>query len=231
MSRTGMTTEEVEALAAAIARDGEQGKTQVGWKLGFGSDQGKALLGIDRPLVGALFAEGRVEVGSPMDVSDLVNPMVEPEIAAWMRDDLPAGANRDDVIAAVGSLVPAIELADLRFAPENALDVLAGNIYQERWLVLPNDDAGWGAGPDRRVDVTFGDQSWQQDVPESMTGSLVEGLAQCAAVAHALGRGLLAGDVVFLGSVIPPQKVTNARFTVTFEDGRTVMTNFVGASG
>jgi len=45
-----------------------------------------------------------------------------------------------------------------------------------------------------------------------------------------LGRGLLRGDVVFLGSVIPPQKVMNARFTVTFDDGRSALTDFVRAS-
>jgi 2-keto-4-pentenoate hydratase len=229
-SRTGMTTEEVEALAGAVTRAQSSGQTQVGWKLGFGSDQGKALLGISRPLVGALFDGGRAEVGSTLDVSGLVNPMVEPEIAAWMRSDVPEDAEPDEVVAAVGALVPAVELADLRFAPENTREVLAGNIYHERWLALVSDGAGWGAGPERRVTVTFGDQSWQQDVPESMTGSLIEGLQQCAVVAHALGRGLLRGDVVFLGSVIPPQKVKNARFTVTFDDGRSALTDFVGAS-
>lgn len=225
-----MITDEINALGVAIAREESLGRNQVGWKLGFGSDQGKALLGLSRPLVGALFDDGRAEVGSILDVSDLVNPMVEPEIAAWIRSDVAPDAGPDEVVTAVGSLVPAVELADVRFAPERAVDVLAGNIYQKRWIAIAGDDAGWGVGPDRRVDISFGHQSWRQEAPEAMTGSLIDGLLECASVAHALGRPLSSGDVIFLGSVIPPQKVTNARFTVRFDDGSEAMADFVGTS-
>lgn len=221
-----MNPEHVSTLSAAISAYTRRGDQQVGWKLGFGSEQGKQTLGIDSPLVGALFESGRREPGADIAFADLTAPMVEPEIAAWIGADCPADASPDQLMASVSSLVPAIELADLSFAPSDPVEVLRGNIYQAAWVVAPDDGSGWGVGGDQSVRIVFGDQQWSQRKPESMTGSLVENLAQCNAVAHELGRGLLAGDVVFLGSVIPPQRVFPASFAVTLADGRSVTATF-----
>ena len=62
--------------------------------------------------------------------------------------------------------------------------------------------------------------------PEQLTGSMLAGLAQCHAVAEALGRGLLAGDIVFLGSVIPPIPVVAGEFSVAFQEGNGIAVRF-----
>lgn len=221
-----MSTEQLASLMAAIQERESQGCVQVGWKLGFGSPQGKQTLGIDTPLVAALFDTGRRIDGSTIHVSGLSKPMVEPELAAWIVSDCPASASDDRLVAAIGSIVPAIELADVRFAPTNAQDVLRSNIYQEAWIAAPDDGSGWNSGGSRRVDVMYGDDSWRQEEPESMTGSYLEGLRACNAVAAATGRGLCAGDVVFLGSVIPPQEVHEGEFRVSVDEGAEIRVQF-----
>jgi len=217
-----MNDEQVAALAEAISQRTDRGWKQVGWKLGFGSETGKQALGIDEPLVAALFDAGARQPGARVEFGALSKPMVEPEIAAWMGIDTAVDASHDDLRAAVSSLVPAIEVADVAFAPQDPVEVLRGNIYQWSWIAAADDGSGWGAGGEQTIQVTFADEHWSQDEPESMTGSLLEGLAQCNAVAHRLGRGLRAGDVVFLGSVIPPQPIVAGDFRVTFADGRGV---------
>jgi len=226
-----MNSEVVKSLSAILHDRTQRGWTQVGWKLGFGSDQGKQLLGIDRPLVAGLFDVGQRASGSVIDVSHLTNAMVEPELAAWIDRSCSAGASEEEVLASVGGIVPAIELADVSFTPQEPISVVAGNIYQENWVAGEQSSSGWRKPDDLRVLVESSTEKWEQPDPQSMTGSLVEGLLQCHSVAHAVGRGLLAGDIVFLGSVIPPQKVVNGKFSVHLAAGGSVEVQFEGAHG
>lgn len=221
-----MEPEHLSALSEAISEATKKGDQQVGWKLGFGSEQARQALGIESPLVGALFQSGRQEPGANIEFGEFTAPMVEPELAAWIGADCPVDADPDHLMASVSSLVPAIELVDRSFTPSNPLEVLRSNVFQVAWVAAPDDESGWGVGGDQSVRIVFGDQQWSQRKPESMTGSLLENLAQCNAVAHQTGRGLLAGDVVLLGSVIPQQRVFPASFAVSLADGHSVTATF-----
>lgn len=224
-----MNSEVVEALSSALRERTERGWKQVGWKLGFGSDHGKQLLGIEQPLVAGLFDVGQRAPGSVIDVSQLTNPMVEPELAVWIEHSCPAGASAEEVMRSVAGIIPAIEVADVSFPPRDPVSVVAGNIYQVHWIAGDYSQSGWRSPDGLRVSVRAGDAAWEQSDPESMTGSLAEGLLQCHRVAHAVGRGLLAGDIVLLGSVIPPQKVVNGVFSVLVSTGEAVEVQFEGA--
>ena len=226
-----MNDEEVAALSAAISEREDRGWRHVGWKLGFGSPKGLETLGLTKPLVGALFDAGRESPGATISCDHMSVPMVEPEIAAWIGGDTSANASSDDLTSAVSSLAPAIEVADVTFAPEDSVTVVRENIYQYGWTVADDDESGWTEVRGRTIDITYGREQWTQDDPESMTGSLVEGLVQCNVVAHQLGRGIRAGDVVFLGSVIPPQPIREGMFDIHFLDGRGVSATFTRSGG
>lgn len=225
-----MNIEVLEALSSALRERADRGGKQIGWKLGFGSEQGKHLLGIHQPLVAGLFNVGKRSSGSVIDVSRFTRPMVEPELAAWIDHSCLPDASEEEIIGSVACVVPAIELADVSFAPEDAVSVVAGNIYQENWIAGDCTEHGWRNVKGLRVLVQAGDAFWEQSDPESMTGSLSEGLVQCHRVAHAVGRGLRAGDIVLLGSVIPPQEVVNGNFSVHLGTGEGVEVQFEGAS-
>jgi 2-keto-4-pentenoate hydratase len=64
----------------------------------------------------------------------------EPELAFTLVRDLPRGANRDDVVAAIGETRIALELLHGRYADVSVLsneEVLADNLYNEGLLLGP----------------------------------------------------------------------------------------------
>jgi len=183
----------------------DRGDTQVGWKLGFGSPGGLELLSLDAPLVGFLLASAERPDGCTVDVADWRAPVVESEIAVRLGADLPAGSGPDEVISAVTSLIPALELADVDPPPSDVAEILAGDIFQRLFILGDEDGAGWRAGPaSLRADVTHGLGTQAVDDLQALTGDILGNLAHCARVADRFGRGLRAGDIVFMGSVVPP---------------------------
>jgi hypothetical protein len=70
------------------------GDKPVGWKVAFGGKGIQEKLGIGAPLVGFLTQGGAVNSGGSVSLAGWKNPLLEPEIAAYMGLDLLAGADR-----------------------------------------------------------------------------------------------------------------------------------------
>jgi 2-keto-4-pentenoate hydratase len=184
------------------------GATQAGWKAGFGTRHWRDTFGLDAPLVGFLLDTTRVPAGD-VSVGDWTAPRAEAELAMRMGSDVAGDATAEQALAAVEALAPAIELVDLSPAPEAPSDVLAGNIYHRHWITgafapMPADGdlsglvghvTAMGEAMDRVSDV------------QAATGRAGEVLAEVARIAERHGRGLRAGDVVILGSIVPPTAV------------------------
>src|SRR5688572_22111803 len=103
------------------------GEKPLGWKVGLGAKPAMERLGIKMPVVGYMMETSRVAGGGTVSVAGWTQPVAEPEIAAYMAQDLASGAGRDASIAAIGALGPAIEMADLAAPPTDVEAVLAGN--------------------------------------------------------------------------------------------------------
>jgi 2-keto-4-pentenoate hydratase len=194
---------------AQLARREERlgaGEAQLGWKVGFGSPESLERLRLAAPLVGFLLRETLVDPGGTVSVAGWTKPVAEPEIAVWLDRDLPGGSGREGVRAAIGALGPALELADVTFAPDDVERILAENIYARAVALGPPNAAGAGGGvhglrprlllDGREVAVT--------DDPQALTGELVAVVGQVADLLEAFGLRLAAGDVVIAGSVVPP---------------------------
>jgi len=198
---------------------------QVGWKLGFGSPSGREALKISQPLVGALFMDGEHDCSQPLEIDDCSRPMIEAEIVAWIGADISQTASEDEIFSAIHSLQPGIEIANVAFPPSDLVRVMASNIYHRNWIVSrpmtsPNAfDLG-----DLSVNVSHNEKLWENiSDPQEMTGSIIAGIKSCAEVASKIGRGLLTGDFIFLGSVIPPQPLNAGDiFTVGLEGSGSV---------
>ncbi len=182
----------------------ESGEKQVGWKVGFGSPSGLALLELDAPVIGFIVDSGGADIARPLPVSGWTAPVVECEIAALVARDIPAGVDPADVGRYVESWAPAFEFADIDSPPRDVAEVLSGNIFHRAYAIGEHraealaDVAQWEA----EVDVD-GECQHIAD-PAALTGDVSEVIARTAALAPMLGRCVLAGDVILTGSIVAP---------------------------
>ena len=206
-----------------------RGERVAGWKLGYTSAVMREQMGVAEanfgPLTDAMFLDDGIDVGDRF-----TQPRVEPEVALRFAGDVPVGADRATVLAAVGAAHAALEIVDsvwtdYRFRIEdNTADgssaagvVLGPEIDLDRIaevevrLLVDDREVGVGHGRDASGHPADG-VVW-----------LVERLA-------ARGLSLSAGDVVITGGLtaaapLVPGGTIRAIFDSTVDvcvrDGRT----------
>ena len=199
--RKGMLAQ-LQARRARLA----QGEKPLGWKVGLGAPASMQKLGTSAPVVGYLLERGELASGATVSLKNYTRPVAEPEIAVRMARDLGPGATAQDALAAVASIQPAIEVADLDPvpAPDNLDGVLTGNIFH-RHVVLGTETRAGGAldGIVSRVTRRGVEFSRTSD-PEALTGRLADIVAHVANTLAAFGEKLKAGEVIIIGSITPP---------------------------
>ncbi len=182
------------------------GDAPLGWKLGFGTPSAMEGLGTDAPLVGFLLHGAEVDPGARVSIAGWTNPVIEPEIAVTMGRDLPATTDRRTVSDAIGALGPAIELADLSFAPDNVEAILAADVFQRHVVLGRRDRTRAGGnleglvGRVERDGVPLGTVDDLQAAP----GDLLANVMHVANLLASMGETLREGEVVITGSIIPP---------------------------
>jgi 2-keto-4-pentenoate hydratase len=199
----------LRGMAAQLGRRRERldaGERPLGWKVGFGAPAAMQKFAIKAPLVGFLTDQALVATGATVSLSGWVKPVAEPEIAVHMGRDLPAGADREIVKAAIAGLGPAIELADVDRPPDDVERILAGNIYQRGVIVGPCDAARAGGGVDGLHGhiARNGSAFAQTSDPQALTGELIDIVRHVADTLAAFGETLRAGQIIITGSIVPP---------------------------
>lgn len=182
------------------------GEKAIGWKAGFGSAAAMEQLRITAPLVGFLTDKALVHSGKPLSLSGWVKPVAEPEIAVYIGKDLPRGASRDAVKAAISAVGPAIELADLDHAADDVETILAGNIYQRHLILGARDATRAGCVLDGLVArvARNGTEIAATAEFQSLTGDLVDIVRHVADLLAAFGERLRAGQLIITGSIVAP---------------------------
>jgi 2-keto-4-pentenoate hydratase len=182
------------------------GAKPIGWKVGFGAPAALAKLGLSAPLLGFMLDRNMVASGATVSLAGWVKPAAEPEIAVEMAADLPGGGSRADAAGAIGAIGPAIELADVAFAPEGVEAILAGNIFHRHVLFGPRDRGRKGGRADglRARILRNGAAHADTTELEANTGKLVDIVRHAADLLAACGEQLKVGDVIIAGSVIAP---------------------------
>jgi 2-keto-4-pentenoate hydratase len=199
--KKGMTAQ----LATRRARIAA-GEKPLGWKVGLGAPASLEKLRIAAPAVGFLMQKALLPSGEAVSLKDYMRPVAEPEIAVRMARGLGAAATAADALAAIESIRPAIELADLDPvpAPSNLDCVLAGNIYQRHVILGDESRAGASlAGIVSRVTRRGAEVNRTAD-PEVLTGKMGDIVAHVANTLAAFGVRLSAGDFIITGSITPP---------------------------
>jgi 2-keto-4-pentenoate hydratase len=127
------------------------GQPVVGWKIAATSAAGQKHIGVDGPLAGPLLANLVLENAATLSLQGNVMNVAEAEFAFTFRDALPRRPHayaQEEVLAAVASLHPAIEVPDSRyhdFARVGAPQLIADTACS-CWFVLgPATRADWRA--------------------------------------------------------------------------------------
>ena len=103
----------VQSMVVANGRAGF-----IGWKIAATSAAGQAHIGVDGPLAGRLLQERCVASGATLSLGANRMRVAEPEFAFRVGRDLPSRRQpytRDEVLAAMDALMPALEVPDFRF--------------------------------------------------------------------------------------------------------------------
>lgn len=186
------------------------------------------LMGIDHPCGGMIY-EKRVHT-SPAKIQrgNYVNVVVECELAVRMAKDLPTKASpytREEVRAAIGSVMPAFELIEDRKA-----------VYKECKAYTLIADNAWNGGIVLGAPVTVpvekelnglqGKLDTGKEKRDGLTDDPMGALAWLATLAAQRNRPLQAGMVVITGSLIPTLPIdVGQRFVFEIEGlGKVEMT-------
>ena len=198
--RSGMTKQLAERRRRLDA-----GERPIGWKVAFGAPQSKDTVGLDGPVVGFLTDRSLLDPGGSCSLTGWTKPALEPEIAVQLRADLAPRSSRADVEAAIGTLRPAIELADVDRPLDDLKAIIADNIFHRRVALGPafavSPEAPW---PAFRVEVSCnGDVVAKTDDPAALVGDLLDVVGHVADYLAAFGQPLRTDDVVITGSTVP----------------------------
>jgi 2-oxopent-4-enoate hydratase len=183
------------------------GAKLVGRKIGLTSRAMQEMFGIGDPDYGHLFDDMAIAHGGDVRTDELIQPMVEIEVAFVLGRDLAGpGVTRDDVIAATASVAPSIEIIDSRITDWaiGFVDTVADNGSSARYVI------GDGRIDPRTIDVpSVVGEMWRNgelvsSAPASavLDGHPADGVAWLANAIGAYGRTLHAGDVVLSGALM-----------------------------
>jgi 2-keto-4-pentenoate hydratase len=182
------------------------GEKNIGWKVGFGAPASLENLRLDGPLVGFLTDKVLLLSNATISIGGWTRPAMEPEIAIYMEKDLSTGSDRETTRAAIASLGPAIELADVHFPPDDVEAILADNIYNRHVILGRADPSRAGCVLDGLVGRVSRNAKGMPPVTDfqALTGDLIGIVGRVANVLSMFGETLRADDVIITGSIVPP---------------------------
>lgn len=183
-----------------------------GWKIAATSVAGQQHINVGGPIAGRMFADTIVPDGGACSLAANAFRLAEPEFAFRMARDLPPRETPytvDEVLAAVATLHPAIELPDSRY--ENVVEageaqIIADNACAHRFVLGPATSAPW-----RDIDLVaskviarVGMRYTREGVGAAVLGDPRVALAWLANELRALDLTLRAGMVVTTGTCCAP---------------------------
>lgn len=185
-----------------------------GWKIAATSPAGQAHIGVDGPLAGRLLAERVIPDGGTCPFGANHMRVAEIEFAFRMGAALAPRAEAygvDEVLAAVASLHPSIEIPDSRYdAFENvgAPQLIADNACAHYFIQGPASPDSW-----REVDLAAFEvtgtvnETRYQGMGSNVLGDPRVALAWLANELSRLGIPLAAGQIVTTGTCVIPMAI------------------------
>lgn len=187
-----------------VARRLQAGETVVGKKIGATSKPVQEFLGVFQPDFGILTSGMVFHDGATIDLSQLIQPRAEAELAFVLKEDLKGpGITATDVLRATDYVLPCFEIVDSRFHDWNIKiqDTVADNASCGVYVL------GSTPGDPRRLDITLAGMVLEKNgelfstgVGAAVQGSPANAVAWLANTLGALGIPFRAGEVILSGS-------------------------------
>jgi len=197
------------AIQAAIGRYGN-GKL-FGWKIAATSEAGQKHINVEGPMAGRILSETVIPDGGTASMAGNEMRVGEPEFAFRMGRDLPprqSPYNVREVLDAVDTLHPAIEIPDSRFADfisAGAAQIIADNACAHLFVLGPPTAANWRVLDlvEERPVIALRGQRYVGH-GKNVLGDPRVALAWLANELRGLGVTLRAGEIVTTGTCHPP---------------------------
>lgn len=198
-----------------------------GWKIAATSAAGQAHIGVDGPLAGRLLQERARDSGALLSIAGNQMKVAEPEFAFRMARDLVPRSRpytREEVLAAVDTLHPAIEVPDSRyddFPRVGAAQLIADDACANLFVLGPATRADW-----RPIDLAehavkgvVAGKLERDGKGANVLGDPRIALTWLANELSSLGITLAAGQVVTTGTCMAPLPVeAGDRVTADFRE-------------
>lgn len=186
-----------------------------GWKIAATSFSGQKHINVTGPLAGRIMSDTVIADGGTASMKGNAMRVGEPEFCFRMGRDLaPRAASFavDEVLGAVDSFHPAIEIPDSRFvdfAGAGEAQLIADNACAHLFVLGPATTADWRAidlVEDRPTITLRGERYIGHG--KNVLGDPRIALAWCANELRTLGLTLRAGEVVTTGTCHPPLPIS-----------------------
>jgi 2-keto-4-pentenoate hydratase len=182
-----------------------------GWKIAATSEAGQKHINVDGPMAGRILSETVMADGGNVPMAGNEMRVAEPEFAFCMATDLPPRSQPyavHEVLDAVGTLHPAIEIPDSRFADfvgAGAEQIIADNACAHLFVLGAPTLADWHALDlvEERPVITMRGQPLIGH-GKNVLGDPRLALTWLANELRQLGLTLRAGEVVTTGTCHPP---------------------------
>ncbi|MFO1149965.1 MAG: hydratase [Alsobacter sp.] len=207
------TRAEGYAIQAQVER--RSASSLFGWKIAATSQAGQRHINVDGPLAGRILAEKVREPGATIPLSGTLMRVAEIEFAFRFGRDLPPRPTPygvAEVLEAVASLHPAIEIPDSRytdFCAVGAAQLIADDACAHLFMLGPASDAPWrqadlAAAP---VSATLNGEETRHGKGANALGDPRVALAWIVNELSGLGLTMQAGQVVTTGTCVVPVEV------------------------
>jgi 2-keto-4-pentenoate hydratase len=182
-----------------------------GWKIAATSEAGQKHINVDGPMAGRILSETLIADGGTASMAGNEMRVGEPEFAFRMAVDLPPRPSAytvQQVLDAVGTLHPAIEIPDSRFADfvsAGAAQIIADNACAHLFVLGAPTRANWRALDlvEEKPVITLQNKQFIGH-GKNVLGDPRLALAWLANELRLLGITLRAGEVVTTGTCHPP---------------------------
>jgi 2-keto-4-pentenoate hydratase len=198
------------AIQAAIS----SAASLYGWKIAATSEAGQRHINVDGPMAGRILAETVIANGGTASMAGNEMRVAEPEFAYRMATDMPPRSSPygvQEVVDAVASLHPAIEIPDSRFSDfvsAGAAQIIADNACAHLFVLGAPTTSNWRALDlvEEKPVITLRDQQFIGH-GKNVLGDPLIALTWLANELRQLGVTLRAGQVVTTGTCHPPLPV------------------------
>ncbi|WP_345335234.1 2-keto-4-pentenoate hydratase [Ferrimonas pelagia] len=183
-----------------------RGERLTGFKLGFTSKAKQEQMGVSDLIWGRLTDAMVIHSGDEIDLSHYVHPRVEPEVAFILDKPLAGDVSREQAIAAVAWVMPALEVIDSRYRDFkfSHIDVVADNCSSTGYVLGPKTDLLSFMAERDLADLSMVMTADGEPVAQGRSSAILEdpinALIEAARCLGEYGESLKPGDVLLAGA-------------------------------